>query len=77
MTATSIIPANYPPMDKVPPTDSAEVQQWIAEVAASGIDIPNLTATLPGGCPANLAAAQGSLTFLLAEISCLNFFSSS
>ncbi|KAJ4476663.1 hypothetical protein J3R30DRAFT_3488109 [Lentinula aciculospora] len=54
---TSIVSSNYPTLDKVPPTDSDEVQQWIAEVAASGINIPNITQTVTGGCPANLAAA--------------------
>ncbi|GJE87724.1 carbohydrate esterase-like protein [Phanerochaete sordida] len=46
-------PANYPPLDKPPPTDSPEVQQWIQDVQNSGIQIPNLEPTQPGGCPAN------------------------
>ncbi|KAJ3900580.1 hypothetical protein F5879DRAFT_907174 [Lentinula edodes] len=54
---TSIVSSNYPTLDKVPPTDSDEVQQWIAEVAASGISIPNITQTVLGGCPANAEAA--------------------
>lgn len=29
-TAALLNPANYPPLDKVPPTDSPEVKQWIA-----------------------------------------------
>lgn len=40
----------------IPPTDSPEVQQWIQEVANSGIPIPNITATVAGGCPTNPTA---------------------
>jgi peptidoglycan/xylan/chitin deacetylase (PgdA/CDA1 family) len=54
---SSIIPANYPKLDVVPPTDSAEVQQWIAEVQSTGIQIPNISPTQPGGCPNNTQAA--------------------
>jgi peptidoglycan/xylan/chitin deacetylase (PgdA/CDA1 family) len=46
-------PANYPPLDKPPPTDSPEVQQWIDDVARSSISIPNISPTVPGGCSAN------------------------
>jgi len=51
-----INPANYPALDKPPPIDSPEVQQWIQEVKNSGVTIPNISQTLPGGCPANLQA---------------------
>jgi len=51
-----INPANYPVLDKPPPTDSPQVQQWIQEVQNSGVSIPNISPTLPGGCPANLQA---------------------
>jgi len=51
-----INPANYPALDKPPPTDSPQVQQWIQEVANSGVTIPNITPTVAGGCPANLQA---------------------
>ncbi|KAJ8462442.1 hypothetical protein ONZ45_g17929 [Pleurotus djamor] len=51
--AKSIVLANYPPPDQRPPTDSPEVKQWIAEVANSGVQIPNISATKEGGCPAN------------------------
>jgi peptidoglycan/xylan/chitin deacetylase (PgdA/CDA1 family) len=54
---TSIVTSNYPAWDKVPPTDSPEVQAWIAEVQASGLQIPNITQTSLGGCPNNTAAA--------------------
>lgn len=50
-------PANYPPLDKPPPTDSPEVQQWIQDVKNSGIEIPDLEPTQPGGCAANPAFA--------------------
>ncbi|QRW02433.1 chitin deacetylase [Ceratobasidium sp. AG-Ba] len=65
---TAVInPANFPPLDQIPPLDSPQVKQWIAEVAASGIKIPNVAQTSTGGCsdPANAAAlanatAQGN-----------------
>ncbi|KAG9223107.1 carbohydrate esterase family 4 protein [Pleurotus ostreatus PC15] len=57
---SSIVPSNYPPLDKLPPTDSPEVKAWIAEVAASGIQIPNILPTLPGGCGANAQAASNA-----------------
>ncbi|GAA6064364.1 hypothetical protein JCM10212_005878 [Sporobolomyces blumeae] len=41
-------PANYPALDKTPPTDSAEVQQWIAEVDLS--QAPDIPITGLGGC---------------------------
>jgi len=44
---------DYPPLDKTPDVTTPQVQQWIAEVAASGIDIPDFSPTNPGGCPAN------------------------
>ncbi|KAI0651555.1 hypothetical protein C8Q79DRAFT_1004839 [Trametes meyenii] len=55
--AASLVIANYPALDKTPPTDSPEVQQWIKEVQASGVSIPNITQTVTGGCPANPEAA--------------------
>ncbi|KAK2462027.1 hypothetical protein APHAL10511_006490 [Amanita phalloides] len=53
----NIIPANYPALDIVPPTDTPQVQQWISEVANSGVVIPNIAPTIAGGCPANPQAA--------------------
>jgi hypothetical protein len=50
-------PSKYPALDTPPPTDSPEVQQWIKEVSQSGVTIPNFSATVAGGCPANAAAA--------------------
>jgi hypothetical protein len=46
----------------IPPTDSPEVLQWIAEVKASGINIPGYAPTVAaGGCTgANAQAAAES-----------------
>jgi len=55
---SKLLPANYPPLDKTPDINSPQVQQWIAEVHASGVQIPNITQTVLGGCPANPAAAS-------------------
>jgi peptidoglycan/xylan/chitin deacetylase (PgdA/CDA1 family) len=46
-------PASYPALDKTPPTTSPEVQQWLAQVAASGITIPDISPTVAGGCASN------------------------
>ncbi|EJD04398.1 glycoside hydrolase/deacetylase [Fomitiporia mediterranea MF3/22] len=51
-------PANYPPMDKPPPTDSPEVQGWINDVMNSGFSIPNISQTTgTAACAANPEAA--------------------
>lgn len=34
---SSVVAANYPQLDKTPPTDSDEVQQWIQEVTNTGV----------------------------------------
>ncbi|KAG8701232.1 chitin deacetylase, partial [Ceratobasidium sp. 394] len=67
LPTAAINPANFPPLDAIPPLDSPQMQQWKAEVAASGIKIPTVAQTAPGGCsdPANAAAlanatAQGN-----------------
>jgi len=54
----ALVPTNYPALDAIPPLDSAEVKQWIQDVANSGIKIPTVAQTAPGGCgdPANAAA---------------------
>ncbi|KAF9793235.1 carbohydrate esterase family 4 protein [Thelephora terrestris] len=54
---SSIIPSQYPKLDVVPPTDSPEVQQWILDVQSTGIQIPSISVTQPGGCPNNTQAA--------------------
>jgi Polysaccharide deacetylase len=56
-SVSTFSPSNYPVLDKPPPTDSAQVQQWIQEVSQSGITIPNISVTVAGGCPANPEAA--------------------
>ncbi|KZS96178.1 glycoside hydrolase/deacetylase [Sistotremastrum niveocremeum HHB9708] len=53
-------PANYPPLDKPPPTDSSLVQGWIQQVQNSGIPIPGFAPTQVGGCPTNQAAAANA-----------------
>jgi len=50
---STLNPANYPPLDRVPPTDSPEVIQWIQDVANTGIVIPNIPVNNPGGCANN------------------------
>ncbi|KAG2003220.1 chitin deacetylase [Coprinopsis cinerea AmutBmut pab1-1] len=49
--------SNYPPENAIPPVDSPEVKQWIEEVKNSGIAIPSLERTNPGGCEAVANAA--------------------
>lgn len=41
-------PANYPALDRIPPIDSPEVQQWIQEVDLS--QAPNIPRTELGAC---------------------------
>ncbi|KAL6299036.1 hypothetical protein BKA93DRAFT_830233 [Sparassis latifolia] len=53
--AALIVPSQYPALDKTPPTDSPQVQQWLSEVMNSGIPIPDLSPTNPGGCGNNSA----------------------
>ena len=54
----NIIPSNYPALDITPPINSTEVQQWIQEVADSGVVIPDIPPTVGGAaCGANPAAA--------------------
>ncbi|TFY53110.1 hypothetical protein EVJ58_g9632 [Rhodofomes roseus] len=49
------IPTNYPKLDVTPPTDSDEAKQWIQEVMNSGVYIPDIAPTNPGGCGNNTA----------------------
>lgn len=58
--ANSIVIANYPALDKTPPTDSPEVKQWIQDVANSGIPIPSIAPAVAGGCSANPGRAGNS-----------------
>ncbi|TFY83310.1 hypothetical protein EWM64_g703 [Hericium alpestre] len=55
---SKISPSSYPALDKPPPTDSPEVQQWINEVKNSGVQIPGFSPTIAGGCPANMNAVN-------------------
>ncbi|KAH8997494.1 glycoside hydrolase/deacetylase [Lactarius akahatsu] len=57
---STLSPGNYPPLDRPPPTDSPEVQQWIKEVQESGVEIPDFSPTVAGGCPANPDAVADS-----------------
>ncbi|KAI9444994.1 chitin deacetylase [Lactarius indigo] len=57
---STLSPGNYPPLDRPPPTDSPEVQQWIKEVQESGVEIPGFSPTVAGGCPANPDAVADS-----------------
>lgn len=43
----------YPPLDLLPDTNTTQVQQWIQEVKNSGVSIPDLQVSQPGGCSAN------------------------
>ncbi|KAF8305094.1 hypothetical protein DL93DRAFT_2172758 [Clavulina sp. PMI_390] len=58
----SLLPTmGYPDLDHVPPTNSTKVQQWIAEVAATGIQIPDIPLSVDGSCesdPAKVAKAS-------------------
>lgn len=45
-------PANYPPLDRPPPTDSPQALQWIQNVKLSGVQIPDFAPTNPGSCRA-------------------------
>ncbi|KIY47268.1 carbohydrate esterase family 4 protein [Fistulina hepatica ATCC 64428] len=55
--AAKLASSNYPALDKVPPTDTKEVQAWVKEVADSGVTIPSITTNVAGGCRANPSAA--------------------
>ncbi|SCV71529.1 BQ2448_3117 [Microbotryum intermedium] len=50
-------PANYPPLDKVPPTNSPEVQAWIAQ--ADLANAPNIPVTGINGCSNSTFNADG------------------
>lgn len=48
-------PADYPPLDRIPPLDSPEMRQWLSEIDLS--NVPGNSPTYPGGC-ANQSNAQ-------------------
>jgi len=47
--------ADWPPQDKIPPTDSPEVIAWMKEL--DGVNIPALKPTVDGSCAGDPAAA--------------------
>ncbi|KAI0832104.1 hypothetical protein BC628DRAFT_1336222 [Trametes gibbosa] len=47
--------ADWPELDKVPPTDSDQVKEWMKEL--DGHDIPDITPTQDGSCAGDPAAA--------------------
>ncbi|KAJ1601458.1 hypothetical protein NDA14_002827 [Ustilago hordei] len=55
----STLPSNFPALDAVPPTNSAQVQSWISQIDWS--QVPNVTTTVDSascsGNPANLGQA--------------------
>ena len=55
----TVLPANFPTLDVVPPTDTPQVQQWMSQIDWS--QVPNVTTTVDaaacGSNPTNLAQA--------------------
>lgn len=49
-------PGDWPPQDKVPPTDSAQVKEWLKEL--EGWSIPNIPKNVDNTCASNPQAAQ-------------------
>lgn len=61
LPSITIVPSNYPTLDKPPPLDSPEVQQWVQLL--QGANIPDLPTTVDGTCasdPALVANASAS-----------------
>ncbi|KDE09478.1 hypothetical protein MVLG_00379 [Microbotryum lychnidis-dioicae p1A1 Lamole] len=54
---SQLSPANYPTLDKVPPTNSPEVQAWIAQ--ADLANAPNIPVTGVNGCSNSTFNADG------------------
>ena len=48
MQSVVINPAQWPPLDRPPPTNTSQVAQWVAELDLS--HIPTFPPTAPGGC---------------------------
>ncbi|KDQ19200.1 carbohydrate esterase family 4 protein [Botryobasidium botryosum FD-172 SS1] len=55
LPTASLDTTRYPALDVVPPTNSAQVQQWLQEIA--NVNIPNLAPTVDGTCATDAAAA--------------------
>ncbi|KJA28095.1 carbohydrate esterase family 4 protein [Hypholoma sublateritium FD-334 SS-4] len=53
--ASDYVLSSWPAQDKIPPTDSTEVQEWLKEL--DGYDIPDLSLTVNGSCAASPAQA--------------------
>ncbi|KAG8774003.1 chitin deacetylase [Ceratobasidium sp. 428] len=62
LPTAAIVATNYPPLDQIPPINSPQVQQWIKDVQNSGVSIPGLPPTQPGGCsePSNSGAVANA-----------------
>ncbi|KAH9475004.1 Chitin deacetylase [Psilocybe cubensis] len=58
--AALLKPTDYPPLDQVPPVDSEQVKMWVEEVKKTGVVIPGLEPSQPGGCSNNSAFAMDS-----------------
>jgi len=58
----SFVPGTFPALDVVPPTNSTQVAAWIAEVAASGVTIPDYSPTVDGAACGNNTAAAADLS---------------
>ncbi|KAF9054495.1 hypothetical protein BJ165DRAFT_1337898 [Panaeolus papilionaceus] len=54
-SARMFVLGTWPPQDKVPPTDSPEVQAWLKEL--NGHTIPSFSPTVDGSCGGDPAAA--------------------
>lgn len=57
-TAFVFTPGAWPPQDKIPPTDSDEVAEWMKEL--DGFDIPDIRPTVDGSCVNDTAAAAAA-----------------
>jgi hypothetical protein len=60
LPTASLVITNYPPLDKVPPTDSPEVKEWIAQVKAKNPNIPAIKQTVDGSCASDPALAANA-----------------
>lgn len=60
LPTASLVISNYPAMDKVPPTDSPQVKEWIAQVKAKNPHIPDSRQTVDGSCASDPALAANA-----------------
>ncbi len=47
-TVATLNPADYPPLDHVPPLDSPEMKEWLSQIDFD--NIPDVSPTGLGGC---------------------------